>query len=84
MAKVPFFRNFACALALGATLTFAGQENGAPAVAPPDFGVLDPQTWVTEGRVVPDLELPLIDGSGVFDLASLRGKKVLLIQFASW
>ncbi len=70
-------------------LAFAGQEQtGSPeavaATKPEKFGAIDPQVWVTTGSVVPALELPRVDGSGVFDLASLHGKKVLLIQFASW
>lgn len=65
----------------------ASSEDSSPAVRAsdvPEFGALDPKIWTTVGSVVPELELPLVDGSGVFDLASLRGKKVLLIQFASW
>lgn len=31
----------------------------------------------------PDLRLPTIDGE-TFDLGSLRGRKVLLVEFASW
>ncbi|MEM1448440.1 MAG: hypothetical protein AAF957_11935 [Planctomycetota bacterium] len=56
------------------------------ATAPPPSDVTELQTaaWTTVGARIPDLELPLIDGSGTFDLASLRGKKVLLVQFASW
>ena len=37
------------------------------------------------GEPLPHLELPTIDGSTTLDLAELgQGKKVLLIQFASW
>lgn len=46
--------------------------------------VPSPSAWTTVGQRVPDLALPLVDGSGTFDLASLRGKRALLIQFASW
>ena len=35
------------------------------------------------GDPVGDLRLPTIDGKTI-DLAGLRGKKVLLIEFASW
>ena len=55
-----------------------GQEPAASPIAS------DPAVWVTEGQSVPSVALPRIDGSGVFELDSLRGKKVLLIQFASW
>lgn len=44
----------------------------------------DPDVWVTEGAAIPWIELPRIDGGAPFDLGSLAGKKVLLIQFASW
>ena len=37
-----------------------------------------------EGCALPDLELPLIDGSGTVRLAELTGQPTLLIQFASW
>ena len=30
------------------------------------------------------LRLPTIDGKQTIDLAALRGKKLLLIEFASW
>ena len=37
-----------------------------------------------QGRPLPDLELPTIDGKRTINLADLGGVKVLLIQFASW
>lgn len=38
-----------------------------------------------EGEPLPHLVLPTIDGATTLDLAALApGKKVLLIQFASW
>ncbi|HIF41842.1 MAG TPA: hypothetical protein EYQ74_12175 [Planctomycetes bacterium] len=46
------------------------------------------QDWsvslVQPGEALPALVLPTIDGKATVDLADLRGKKVLLIQFASW
>ena len=36
------------------------------------------------GQLLPDLELPRIDGQGSLRLSSLRGRRLLLIQFASW
>ena len=36
------------------------------------------------GKPVPPLRLPTIDGKRTIDLRSLSGKKVLLIEFASW
>ena len=35
------------------------------------------------GEPLPDLQLPTIDGK-TFSFAELRGKKFLLIEFASW
>ena len=32
----------------------------------------------------PDVRLPTIDGERTLALSELRGKKVLLIEFASW
>ena len=46
--------------------------------------VTDPAVWSTAGALVPSIELPRIDGQGSVDLAAYRGKKVLLLQFASW
>ena len=37
-----------------------------------------------EGQFLPDFELPTIDGERTIRLSELRGKRVLLIQFASW
>ena len=37
-----------------------------------------------KGRPLPELRLPTIDGDRTIDLAELRGKKLLLIEFASW
>ena len=36
------------------------------------------------GQLVPDIVLPTIDGEGVVRLSDLRGRRVLLIEFASW
>jgi hypothetical protein len=37
-----------------------------------------------EGARAPALELPSIDGSATINLAALRGKKLIVLQFASW
>jgi hypothetical protein len=62
---------------------------GMPLVADADHGLwaLGPATCGT-GRALttalaPDLELPDVNGDP-FRLASLRGKKVLLVAWASW
>jgi len=36
------------------------------------------------GRPVPDLRLPTIEGDATFDRRQLRGKRYVLIEFASW
>jgi hypothetical protein len=62
---------------------------GMPLVADAEHGVwaLGPESAVT-GRVLttaeaPDFELPTLDGEP-FRLSSLRGRKVLLVAWASW
>ena len=42
------------------------------------------QIGVEVGEVFPDIELPTIDGKSTVRLSELRGKRVLLIEFASW
>ncbi len=37
-----------------------------------------------EGKPLPALRLPTIDGAQTIDLRSLRGTPTLLIEFASW
>ena len=37
-----------------------------------------------DGGPLPEISFPNINGSGDVDLADFRGKKLLLIQFASW
>ena len=49
---------------------------GSPALA----GPYAPQV----GQPHPDFVLPAIDGGKPVSLSDFRGKKVLLIQFASW
>jgi hypothetical protein len=39
--------------------------------------------WVV-GEPLPDLKLPTIDGREQVALSSLRGQRLLLIEFASW
>ena len=36
------------------------------------------------GEPLPELRLPTIDGQQTVDLAQFRGKRLLLIEFASW
>ena len=36
------------------------------------------------GQPLPELRLPTIDGQQTIDLAQFRGKRLLLIEFASW
>lgn len=37
-----------------------------------------------EGQFYPDVELPTIDGKRTLRLSELRGKRLLLLDFASW
>ena len=69
-------------------LQAAGERLGMPVVADEERGVwaLGPPT--VTGRALasaepPPLELPDVDGNP-FSLASLLGKKVLLVAWASW
>lgn len=55
---------------------------GLPSVDPP-ASTSQGDPWQV-GRPLPDLRLPTIDGTRTIDLAQLRGKKLLLIEFASW
>lgn len=41
-------------------------------------------TPIRAGAVLPPLRLPTIDGDRTIDLADYSGRRVLLIQFASW
>jgi hypothetical protein len=43
-----------------------------------------PQVGREVGQAFPDLELPTVDGSRTVRLSQLRGRKLLLIEFASW
>ncbi len=36
------------------------------------------------GERLPELRLPTIDGKETIDLVQFRGKRILLIEFASW
>ena len=44
----------------------------------------EPEVGTALGQRFPDLELPLVDGSGSLRLSDLRGRRMLLIEFASW
>ncbi len=70
-------------------VSIVAERLGMPLVADEAHGIwaLGPETAVT-GRVLtsavaPDLELPDADGNP-FQLSSLRGKKVVLVSWASW
>lgn len=56
----------------------------AQAAATDSVTEIDPAVWTTTGARIPSLELPRVDGNGTVDLADLRGRKLLLVQFASW
>lgn len=62
---------------LALALTALSTAQDAPSVIAQD-------SWFEVGQRIPTLELPRVDGGGTVDLADLRGRKLLLIQFASW
>lgn len=49
-----------------------------------DAKEVEPGSAPEVGAPYPALRLPTIDGKSTIDLRQLRGKKVLLIEFASW
>ncbi len=75
-------------LALAATLqgtaTAAPMPSMEPAPTVAPASPLDPAVWTTPGTRIPDLELPRVDGGGLVRLADFEGRRLLLIQFASW
>ena len=60
--------------------TFAGLLAGLALLAPSATGQQAP----TVGQPYGPLVLPQVDTGEPFDLMSLRGRRVLLIEFASW
>ncbi len=44
----------------------------------------DPGGIFVKGRPTPGLELPTIDGRATVNLGALVGRKVIVLQFASW
>ncbi|MFT5153519.1 MAG: hypothetical protein ACI841_003520, partial [Planctomycetota bacterium] len=68
-----------CLLA-ASVFTFAQDQAVAAQDSVPQTQVFG---WGT-GQLLPDIELPRIDGQGNMRLSSLRGQRVILIQFASW
>ena len=54
------------------------------AAAPSSASASTPQVGGKVGNVHPEIVLPSLDGKKTYALSQFRGKKVLLIQFASW
>ena len=46
--------------------------------------VQQPSVGTEVGQFFPDFKLPSLEGDNLLSLSSFRGKRVLLIQFASW
>ena len=67
----------AATMVLSAVMTWFGEDGVR------DSGSVEAGKVVV-GEVLPDLRLPTLDRKGAMRLSSLRGKKVLLIEFASW
>ncbi|QDV08900.1 hypothetical protein Poly30_44550 [Planctomycetes bacterium Poly30] len=53
-------------------------------VTPGSVTPIDPSVWTTPGSRIPDVELPRVDGQGLVRLSDYEGKRLLLLQFASW
>ena len=70
-------------------VTILAERLGMPLVADDEHGLwaLGPETAVSgtalTSAIAPELVLPTIDGDD-FRLSSLRGRKVLLVAWASW
>ena len=64
---------------LGLLLTLA-----QPGAAAPLSRLQGAERGIDVGQFLPDLELPRIDGNGSVRLSDYRGRRLLLIQFASW
>ena len=52
--------------------------------SPLSTGVSSAQSHWKVGEPLPHVHLPTLDGEREVDLASFRGTKLLLIEFASW
>ncbi len=52
--------------------------------AAPSADASAPQVGRKVGNVHPEIVLPSLDDKKTYSLSQFRGKKVLLIQFASW
>ena len=61
--------------AMTSLFTFASPDSAKPPEA---------EVGKQVGQFYPDFELPTIDGASTIRLSELRGKKLLLIEFASW
>jgi len=72
--------------AVATLLALAGSLAGPLAAQEPPAlpAPLSTESWNTPGAAIPAVELPRIDGRGTVDLGTLRGRKLLLIHFASW
>lgn len=67
------------ATGLSALLCTLVAEGGAQSVR------LAPKQGIFEAALpLPGMNLPALDGAARFDPASLRGRRVVLLQFASW
>lgn len=66
-----------------ATRLAASPHVGGPAGSQAPSGAQAGDPWQV-GQPAPPLRLPTVAGDATVDLASFRGKRVLLIEFASW
>ena len=48
------------------------------------LGALAAADELRVGEPYPDIRLPTVDGKETLSVSSFRGKKLLLVEFASW
>ena len=83
MLCLPTVLSFALALGTQALLGSQPDSDARTASAPPSQATSQAAHW-SAGQPAPPLRLPTVDGQSTLDLQDLRGRPVLLIEFASW
>lgn len=66
-----------CAASLLLTAHFTTLSSALPTVRESGVGM-------EMGQQYPDIVLPALDGSGPLSVSHFRGRKIILLQFASW
>ena len=68
---------------IAAALVAAGPGSAVAEDGLRDAGSVETEKVVV-GELLPDLRVPTLDRKSAVSLSSFRGKKLLLIEFASW